>query len=236
MARLVTVWLVTLLVTLLPLGARSQEESNWLELRPLAAVRLDILFNPQQGVSAKTASRLRPSALDILTGPFFDGESGTVIGLLVVRGQARSPASGRANRGVLAQTRTGELLILTEAKAVERIHALEHALEAAPLMVAEGVRRDYSRDIGSPTFYTEASYRVLVGLTEEGDFFWAVRPGQLGEVERLVRRELAARQRTLRDLLALDGGSSVTETGLRLPPARLVLLPREETVATRTKP
>lgn len=232
MRRLFAVLQVTCVVLCLSIGGGAQQAFQ--SPQPVQAISLDVAFNPRLGVSEATASRLFPGGA-VLTGNFFDARTKALVGLLVVRGKYLHKASGRPNRGVLAQTQVGEIVILTERKAgqLARAGAIRTAVEAAPLMQVGGIRRHYWNDVGSKDFY-RPTYRVLVGLTDTGEFFWTKRYGTLGAIHAQLEAELAAKGQTLRDLLNLDGGTTANPTSTRYPPARLIIVPRA--VAQREKP
>lgn len=199
--------------------------SAGIHLMDQGSVNLDVAFDFAQGVSMVEARQSFPEALDILTGNFFNRPNKQLATMLIVGGVYYHAPTGIKNRAVLAQEFSdlgNKIIITTEQKALENRHRYRIAMEAGPFLIADGLNFD-DWDIKDPSFY-RSTYRVGVGLMEDGRFFWLRFYGKLATFREFARHYLDSKNSRIKYLMCLDGGSSAHQS-MKLP-TRLIILPR----------
>lgn len=186
------------------------------------AIKLDVAYNFVRGITEYEAFDKFPKAEAVLTGNFFGGNL-SLASLLIIDGKFYHAGSGIKNRATIAQEWLdfgGQIVFVTENYARENRNRYRIAIEAGPFLILDG--KDYNYwNFADPTFFRWTN-RCGVGLTEEGNFFWAWGSGTLEVFRSNVRAKLGDQK--IKVFMNLDGGSS-SDPFIKLP-TRLIVMPR----------
>lgn len=193
-----------------------------IRVMPARSVRLDVAYDFVRGVTEYEAFEKFPKAEAVLTGNFFGGNF-SLASLLIIDGRFYHAGSGIKNRPTIAQEWLdfgGNIVFVTENYARENRNRYRIAVEGGPFLILDG--KDYNDwNFADPSFFRWTN-RCGVGLTEDGQFFWARGSGTLEVFRDNVRAQLG--EQKIKTFMNLDGGSSADPTS-KLP-TRLVIMPR----------
>lgn len=208
-------WLIGFALSLFLPCAQPAQAEIWVISQK--KIRLELAVDTAHGLSLPRTEAANPNALTVLTGGFHHRWTLAPAGLIIRGGQTEhGKAPDRPSRPVIGQLKGSERIVITTATNAEvKAHKFRCAVEAGPFLIANCA--DWNEFDFEPTFY-RPTWRVGVGLLEDGRFFWATSWGTLEEFRGYVRANVSGR---ILHLILLDGGTSTSPN--RHLPTRLII-------------
>lgn len=198
---------------------------------PKDTVRL-VAVGGTKRVTVADISQRYPDALAILTGPFFDPKSFAISGLRVEQGRLLARQAQRKlpngtfhvvrNRMAIGWAGKGQLTLALAANLERtwRKRQLTTVYQIGPPLILNG--QDWNDwDIADRAFLRDTQRQAL-GLTTDGELFWAFGKGTLESFRAEVASQLKGK---IAILALLDGGSSASLT--KAIPTRFIILPQK---------